>query len=575
MKEIAREQVIVENRTLCLALAALCTFLLLIAYVYSSPFVPQLLIYLFLLFVSKDMLKDGFAALSTFAPDAKSLVFVSSFFALLHGLSTFEVKNCFFYAGAAVSLSEFGDYICIKHFAKVHAYKTFADKLCSLAVPLSLVILVVTAIINLVGGKTMLTVITNSFLLMSTVCPCTVLLLPAALAAIYAKRAEDGGVSFLHAAAPEKLGIVKEVIFEQRGIVTEKNYSLYDIYAIDGDKAGLLAAAAAIEKHFDHPFAAAIISAAKSVCAPILTADDCFEVCGKGVCATVAGDKYFLGNKKLLRDKKITVPEAVSGINFGYYTPLYVAKNDVFLGVMLFYGKPAFAAAETLDAIYELGIRRILLTDREREDLKAHFDILLTEREKVLQELKKGAKIKAMTVTEAPIAKADVVAVTFPCEGADITVNSLQSVMTALIIGRKALALIKLAVTLSLLSSLTFAVFAALGMFFFPLLSMAVTALPLAACIGASHIKIPQFTSSEEDNMLFGKVNYTMKIQGMSCSHCSARVKSALESLRGVSATVSLEEKLAHIKCPASTTAETLAKAVTDVGFTVVSTERV
>ena len=66
-----------------------------------------------------------------------------------------------------------------------------------------------------------------------------------------------------------------------------------------------------------------------------------------------------------------------------------------------------------------------------------------------------------------------------------------------------------------------------------------------------------------------------MKINGMSCTHCSARVKTALESLRGVSAKVSLEEKTAHIKCPASTTAETLEKAVTDVGFTVVSTERV
>lgn len=74
---------------------------------------------------------------------------------------------------------------------------------------------------------------------------------------------------------------------------------------------------------------------------------------------------------------------------------------------------------------------------------------------------------------------------------------------------------------------------------------------------------------------MFGKVNYTMKIDGMNCAHCSARVKTALESLKGVSANISLEEKLARIKCPASTDADTLAKAVSDIGFTVVSTERV
>ena len=74
---------------------------------------------------------------------------------------------------------------------------------------------------------------------------------------------------------------------------------------------------------------------------------------------------------------------------------------------------------------------------------------------------------------------------------------------------------------------------------------------------------------------MFKKANYTININGMSCTHCSARVKTALESLRGVSAEVSLEEKNARVKCPVSMSEETLAKAVSDVGFTVVSVERV
>ena len=66
-----------------------------------------------------------------------------------------------------------------------------------------------------------------------------------------------------------------------------------------------------------------------------------------------------------------------------------------------------------------------------------------------------------------------------------------------------------------------------------------------------------------------------MKIDGMNCAHCSARVKSALEEIKGVSAKISLEEKTARIKCSAKTTAEELANAVSGVGFTVVSTEKV
>ena len=74
---------------------------------------------------------------------------------------------------------------------------------------------------------------------------------------------------------------------------------------------------------------------------------------------------------------------------------------------------------------------------------------------------------------------------------------------------------------------------------------------------------------------MFGKVQYTMHIKGMSCAHCSARVKCALEAIRGVSATVSLEEKVARIKCSASLDAGKLTEAVTSAGFTVESVEKV
>lgn len=74
---------------------------------------------------------------------------------------------------------------------------------------------------------------------------------------------------------------------------------------------------------------------------------------------------------------------------------------------------------------------------------------------------------------------------------------------------------------------------------------------------------------------MFGKVNYTIRVEGMSCSHCAAHVKTALESIRGVSANVVLEEKVAHVKCPASLDAQKLSAAVTDAGFTVAAVERV
>ena len=98
------------------------------------------------------------------------------------------------------------------------------------------------------------------------------------------------------------------------------------------------------------------------------------------------------------------------------------------------------------------------------------------------------------------------------------------------------------------------------------------------AAAGIERIRVrlhPQSDAPMEDTDMFGKVHYTMKVGGMNCAHCSARVKTALESLRGVSADVSLEEKTVRIKCPASLDPEKLTAAVTEVGFTVSSVERV
>ena len=63
----------------------------------------------------------------------------------------------------------------------------------------------------------------------------------------------------------------------------------------------------------------------------------------------------------------------------------------------------------------------------------------------------------------------------------------------------------------------------------------------------------------------------TMKIEGMSCSHCSARVEKALNALKGVAAHVNLEEKKADVTLSIPVEDDVLRKAVEDAGYEVVS----
>jgi len=382
------------------------------------------------------------------------------------------------------------------------------------------------------------------------------------------------GVSVKNADVFARLGRVREVICDSRGVVTENEYSLYDIYSTDGDKIKLLSAAFSIESHFNHSFADALKKAAIKAELCLGIAENCFEISGRGVGGTVDEDKYFIGNKKLLKEKRIELPNAVKNIDFGDKIPIYVAKNGDFCGILLFRNRKKADAESAINEIRKMGKRCVLLAANEHDTVKGNFDILLSEREKVLQEFKKGVKIKAMVISQKIIANADVVATLSWTGNSDIVLDSLSTACYSLAIGKSAARAMRKCSFLSVAFSALGALLASFGIFVSPFLAAMLAVVPIGAVFVTLRITLPEITTSEDD-VMFGKINYTMHINGMNCAHCSARVKTALEAIKGVSAKISLEEKTARIKCPAKVSTEELEKAVTDVGFTVVSTERV
>lgn len=63
----------------------------------------------------------------------------------------------------------------------------------------------------------------------------------------------------------------------------------------------------------------------------------------------------------------------------------------------------------------------------------------------------------------------------------------------------------------------------------------------------------------------------TMVIEGMMCAHCKAHVEKALNALDGVSASVNLEAKTAHVTLSAPVSDDVLKNAVTEAGYEVTS----
>lgn len=314
---------------------------------------------------------------------------------------------------------------------------------------------------------------------------------------------------------------------------------LYDVYAADRDKTGLIAAAAA--RCDDRLLKDALRIAADEI-----------NVSCEGA------DEYFFGSRQDFKRRGIAIPEAVSRTDFSKYSVLFASRDGEFAGFLLFREKILSLAKSAVEFLKDNKIKTVIIgKEKSLENIASRLcanesrrAILKIEREKVLQELRKSDKIVVI-------------------ESADDIEKCINDVFF-----EKKLHSVKL---LGIICTAAVAVSCAF-LAFLPWLVL-LAAANTAAFIFYSSVSVRQaalcLPDITEEEKMFGKVNYTMHIGGMSCAHCSARVKSTLESIRGVSASVSLEEKVARIKCPASLDANKLSEAVSGAGFTVVSVEKV
>ena len=269
----------------------------------------------------------------------------------------------------------------------------------------------------------------------------------------------------------------------------------------------------------------------------------------------------------------IAVPDAIRFADFGGCSVLYAACNAAFCGVFLFQRQLLPTAIQTVHTLQSLGVQTVLLCAGAQPRLVRRLANVRTEdvlfkkkKEKVLHSLQKNAKI---LVVENPHR------VTL-CGGSVLShVSEPFSALPNVFLRTRAVRRAAGQGLFALCGVLCLAVACVRSSPFFALAAFVILAASVLWLYLRPWHRMPAAHFSVEETTMFGKVNYTMAIQGMNCTHCSARVKTALESLRGVTAEISLEEKLARIKCPASLDAEKLRAAVTEVGFTVVSLERV
>ena len=475
-----------------------------------------------------------------------------------------------------------------------------ADKIAGVFVPVVMGISLITFAVWMLLGYGLEFSLNCSVSVLVISCPCALGLATPVAIMVGTGRGAQMGVLFKNAEALENLHRVNTVVLDKTGTLTTGTPQVTDILPGAVSARELKRLAAALEQKSEHPFARAILAAAD---APYPQAEDFETLPGRGVTAVIEGVRLYGGNKRLMEERGVSVPN-LSGLSREGKTPLYFAREDgSYLG--------AIAAADVLRPdspaaiaeLRQLGLEIVMLTGDNRDTAQAIAakagitrvisDVLPTDKASAVEELRgKGRRVLMVGdgINDAPaLATADVgMAIG---AGTDIAVESADVVLIgrSLVLAAEAIRLSRATIH-NIRQNLFWAFFynclgipIAAGVLYLPL---GITLSPMlgAAAMSLSSVFVvtnalrlrlfrakttPAEASAEPIHIQEEKVMETViKVEGMMCGHCKATVEKVCKAVPGVQdAVVDLQAKTVTVT--GSADAEALKQAIRDADYRV------
>ena len=164
----------------------------------------------------------------------------------------------------------------------------------------------------------------------------------------------------------EILGKVNTVVLDKTGTLTFGRPEVQKIIPVNGEsETSLIEAAAAAEFRSEHPLGQAIVAYAMSRDRSIAEPDRFEYSPGRGITATVGGYTISVGNKALMFDRKIDVPERLAA-EFDAASEIYVARGEKLLGAIVVADTVRPEARAAIQALKQMGMRIVLLTGDSR-----------------------------------------------------------------------------------------------------------------------------------------------------------------------------------------------------------------
>ena len=460
-----------------------------------------------------------------------------------------------------------------------------ADKVSGVFVPAVIMIAVITTIVWLLAGQSVGYALARGISVLVISCPCALgLATPVAIMVGNGIGAKNG-ILFKTAVSLEETGRVQIVALDKTGTITSGEPKVTDIYPADGEnEESLLREAAILEQKSEHPLAKAILEKVKEKKWMLEEAEEFEALPGNGLKASY-NKKELLGGSMKFMQEQIGISEEMQkqAQHFAEEgkTPLFFAKEQKLLGMIAVADTIKEDSPRAVKELQNMGIRVVMLTgDNERTaraiGTQAGVDeviagVLPDGKESVIRKLKQKGKVAmvgdgindAPALTRADIGIAIGAGTDIAIDAADVVLmkSRLSDVPAAVRLSRATLknihenlfwAFFYNVIGIPLAAGVWIPIF---GWTLNPMFGAFAMSLS-SFCVVSNALRLNLFKvkDAKKDKKLKSEVSVselsltqtdgetkTLKIKGMMCGHCEARVKQALESLEGVE-----EAKVSH-----------------------------
>ena len=491
-----------------------------------------------------------------------------------------------------------------------------ADKVSGVFVPAVIAVAVVVFIIWMVQGAESVFALERAICVLVISCPCALGLATPVAIMVGNGIGAGNGILFKTSESLESTGKVQIVVLDKTGTITAGKPEVTDIIPADGvAEEELVTTAWLLEARSEHPLAGAVVGSVDNPPCPVYPITDWKALPGNGISAKQNGQILYAGSGKFIRtvcSMEQSLEHKEKSLSEEGKTPLFFARDGKLLGIIAVADVIKEDSAQAVKELKNMGIEVVMLTgDNERTARtigkqagvdKVIAGVLPDGKESVIRSLQKNGKVAMVGdgINDSPaLTRADIgIAIG---AGADVAVDSADVVlMNSKLTDVSSAVRLSRGTLINIYENLFWAfgyniILIPLAAGLYPGIRMnpmwgaaAMSLSSFTVCMNAlrlnlfkvhdaSHdhkMKHPASININIDEMEEKTMTKTLKVEGMMCEHCEARVKKALEAVAGVeNAAADHNANTAVVTLSTDVADDVLRKAVEDQDYKVLGVE--